>query len=105
MSECRVQDSAAFLGVRMILSPPSGHARLALIYTSCRCYAAPVLGRQIAAAEDIPAAFLSKILLRLRAAGILHSTMGPGGGDALARRPADIRIGEIIDVFDDLSEQ
>ena len=89
----------------MILSPPSRHALRALIYMARRRDAGPVLARQIAAAEDIPAAFLSKILLRLRAAGILHSTMGPGGGYALARRPADIRIGEIIDVFDDLSEQ
>jgi Rrf2 family transcriptional regulator, iron-sulfur cluster assembly transcription factor len=90
----------------MVLSPPSRHALRALIYMSRRrADAGPVLARQIAAAEDIPGPFLSKILLRLREAGILRSTMGPGGGYALARRPEDIRIGEIIDVFDDLSEQ
>jgi Rrf2 family protein len=55
---------------------------------------------ELAAAEHIPIKFLEQILLALRRAGILNSKRGVGGGYTLVRPPEEIRIGEVIAVFD-----
>jgi len=54
----------------------------------------------LASTERIPIKFLEQILLSLRRAGILNSKRGVGGGYTLVRTPEDIRIGEVIGVFD-----
>jgi Rrf2 family protein len=55
---------------------------------------------ELASSERIPIKFLEQILLALRRAGILNSKRGVGGGYTLVRAPEDIRIGEVIGVFD-----
>lgn len=55
---------------------------------------------ELASSERIPIKFLEQILLALRRAGILNSKRGVGGGYTLVRPPEDIRIGEVIAVFD-----
>jgi Rrf2 family protein len=87
----------------MLFSPPTRHALRALVYIARHRGSAPILAREIAGAGSIPRAFLSKILRRLCAAGVLQSTMGPGGGYALARPAGDIRVGDVIRIFDDLN--
>lgn len=52
--------------------------------------------REISAREGIPAPFLSKILLKLRHAGIIRSRHGRGGGYALARPAFDITVKEVL---------
>jgi Rrf2 family cysteine metabolism transcriptional repressor len=49
---------------------------------------------------DIPSAFLSQILRKLIAAGIVVSRRGADGGFRLARKPAEIRIADIVRVMD-----
>jgi len=88
----------------MLFSPPTRHALRALTYIARRRGSRPVLSREIATAESIPPAFLSKILRRLCAEGLLRSTMGPGGGYALARPARDIQVGDVIAMFDDLNK-
>ena len=56
--------------------------------------------REIAAAEDLPGKFLESILLGMRAAGILVSKVGAGGGYRLAREPDNITILEIVAALD-----
>lgn len=56
--------------------------------------------RQIAVAESIPGPFLSVVLPRLVAAGILTSTRGPAGGYALARPAMDITLHDIVVAVD-----
>jgi len=56
----------------------------------------PVTGREIAAAERLPADYVEQILLRLRRAGIVRSTRGARGGYALARSPAGISVRDVI---------
>ncbi len=56
--------------------------------------------RQIALAAAVPEKFLESILVELRKAGILVSKRGVQGGHALARRPEDITVGEIIRTLD-----
>ena len=57
-------------------------------------------GAEIAETNDIPRKFLDLILLELRNNGFVRSRKGPGGGYALARPAADIRIGQVIRVLD-----
>ena len=54
----------------------------------------------IAAAHNIPKKFLDAILGDLRNAGIVFSKRGPGGGYMLARKPSDIKIGQVIRTVD-----
>lgn len=60
----------------------------------------PVLVSELAAQNAIPKKFLEAILSELRAAGLLRSRKGPGGGYALARPPEQIRVGQIVRVLD-----
>jgi Rrf2 family protein len=60
----------------------------------------PALVADIAAANTIPKKFLDAILGELRTAGFVHSKKGRGGGYVLARRPEEIRIGEIVRALD-----
>ena len=56
--------------------------------------------RQIAASEGIPEKFLELILLDLKTARLVESERGAKGGYRLARRPSQIRLGEIIRLVD-----
>lgn len=59
-----------------------------------------VLGRDLARTADIPANYLSKILLTLRNAGILTTARGTGGGYRLRKLPNEIRLVDIVELFD-----
>ena len=66
--------------------------------------AAPAEARnveQIALAVGIPHSYTAKVLQRLRAGGFLESTRGRGGGFRLARRPAAVRLLDVVDHLDD----
>ncbi|MEN8235263.1 MAG: Rrf2 family transcriptional regulator [Actinomycetota bacterium] len=53
--------------------------------------------REIAAAMDIPARFLTQILASLVAEGILHATAGPTGGYVLAKPAEEITLLEVVE--------
>jgi Rrf2 family protein len=55
---------------------------------------------ELAAQEHIPIKFLEQILLALRHAGMLSSKRGVGGGYTLVRAADQIRLGDVIGVFD-----
>ncbi len=60
---------------------------------------------EIATAQDLPAAFLGKILKEFVRAGVLRSARGPRGGYALTHRPEEItllRVKEILEGTADL---
>lgn len=56
--------------------------------------------QELAAQERIPIKFLEQILLGLRHAGVLSSKRGVGGGYTLVRAADQIRLGDVISVFD-----
>src|SRR5215204_2963 len=56
--------------------------------------------QELAAQERIPIKFLEQILLSLRHAGMLSSKRGVGGGYTLVRPADQIRLGDVIAVFD-----
>lgn len=55
--------------------------------------------RQIAEAEGIPLQFLRGILRRLTKKGIIVSREGVRGGVKLKARPRDVRVSDIIKIF------
>jgi Rrf2 family transcriptional regulator, cysteine metabolism repressor len=56
--------------------------------------------RDIARTQGIPRKFLPKILLQLKAAGLVRSTRGSGGGYQLALTPATISLAQVIVAID-----
>jgi Rrf2 family protein len=57
-------------------------------------------GRELASETGVPANYLAKLLLTLGNAGIIEATRGIGGGYRLARRPEQIPVSEIVELFD-----
>ncbi|MEO0758909.1 MAG: RrF2 family transcriptional regulator [Cyanobacteria bacterium J06648_16] len=53
--------------------------------------------RAIAQRQALPAPYLEKLLIALRQAGLVKSVRGPQGGYALAKAPAQISLGQILD--------
>jgi Rrf2 family protein len=60
--------------------------------------------KQIAAEEEIPAHFLAKILQQLARKGMLRSSKGPTGGFSLRVPPDEVRLLDIVEALDGLSE-
>lgn len=54
---------------------------------------------------DLPAPYLSKILQQLVKDGLTVSRKGPSGGFALARRPGEIRVYDIVSSFQNLTRE
>lgn len=51
----------------------------------------------IASRQDLPPPYLEKLLIELRRAGIVESVRGAQGGYRLAKAPAQISLGEILE--------
>ncbi len=51
--------------------------------------------------QGISLSYLEQLLSRLRRAGLVISTRGPGGGYSLSRNPGQISIAQIIDAIDE----
>ena len=56
--------------------------------------------REISEEMSVPRDYLIQLALRLRNAGIIKARPGKNGGYVLAKDPADITIGQILDAFD-----
>lgn len=85
------------------ISQASEYATRALTYLAQRRGEGYHLARTIAEDIQLPAPFLSKILVTLVGRGILKSQRGRGGGFCLVREPAEITLYAIIDSQEDLS--
>jgi len=59
----------------------------------------PVSIRVIAERHGVPARFLVQILLELKAAGLVASTRGAAGGYHLVCPPAEVSLGQVMDVI------
>ncbi|MBK8232453.1 MAG: Rrf2 family transcriptional regulator [Candidatus Eisenbacteria bacterium] len=64
-----------------------------------------VLNREIADELELPSPFLTKLLGTLTREGLLESQRGRTGGFRLAKAPEQIRLLQIVDPFDRLSER
>lgn len=61
----------------------------------------PVTLKEISDIEDISLNYLEQLFSKMRKGNIVKSIKGPGGGYILARDPADIKVGEIIEVVEE----
>ncbi len=68
----------------------------AMIYLARTVSADPVPLTEIARREDMPIAFLERILARLREGGLVASTRGASGGYRLSRSAGTISVADIV---------
>jgi Rrf2 family protein len=69
----------------------------ALLDLSLQPQARPASVKTIAQRQDLPAPYLEKLLIELRRAGLVESVRGTQGGYRLARSPAQISLGQILE--------
>ncbi|HKS74012.1 MAG TPA: Rrf2 family transcriptional regulator [Terriglobales bacterium] len=86
-----------------MLSATSEYALRALAYLAAQPPGAALLGRDLAKAADVPANYLSKILLILRNAELVDTTRGLTGGYRLHRRAEEIFLIDVVELFDGVS--
>ena len=61
---------------------------------------APVPAERLAEADNVPADYVSQILVKLRRAGLVTSHRGSAGGYSLSRTPAEITIEQVVRAVD-----
>jgi len=83
-----------------MISTTSQYALRALARLAAEPDGGAVLGRELAQECEVPGNYLSKLLLQLKNCGLLETTRGSGGGYRLGRPPDQIRLAQIIEVFD-----
>lgn len=59
-----------------------------------------VQARETADRQGIPVRYLEQILQDLRRAGLVEAKRGPGGGYALARPAAEVRLSDLVAALD-----
>ncbi|MCB9222926.1 MAG: Rrf2 family transcriptional regulator [Crocinitomicaceae bacterium] len=82
-----------------MLSKKTKYAFHALTYLGKQEARKPVLISEISEKTKVPKKFLEAILLDLRKAGMLTSKMGKGGGYYLRMDPEEIKLAEVIRMF------
>ncbi len=64
----------------------------------------PTSVKAIAQRQELPAPYLEKLLIELRRAGLVESIRGSQGGYRLARSPAQISLGQILEAVGEAIE-
>lgn len=81
----------------MKLTTRSHYSVKALLDLSLMPDYGPASVSAIAQRQDLPAPYLEKLLIAMRQAGLVDSIRGPQGGYQLARSPAQISLGQILE--------
>jgi Rrf2 family protein len=85
----------------MVLSAMAEYTCLAALELAARHGdGQPVRLPDIAGRQNIPERFLVHVLTRLKAAGLVTSTRGAGGGYHLARDPETVTLADVLDVVE-----
>jgi Rrf2 family iron-sulfur cluster assembly transcriptional regulator len=85
----------------MQLSTKGRYAVMALADLASRDTASPVPLSVISERQQISLAYLEQLFMKLRVAGLVTSTRGPGGGYSLARRPDEVFVAQIMQAVDE----
>lgn len=85
----------------MILGTKARYAVMAMVELAGRGGDHPVCLSDIAQSQEIPLAYLEQIFNKLKKNGMVRSVRGPGGGYALARASAELRVAEIVLAVDE----
>jgi len=78
----------------------SEYALRALVALAATAAGTTLQARELARATRVPTSYLYKILAALRRAGILAGSRGSRGGYSLARDPGDVRLIEVVSLFE-----
>jgi len=60
----------------------------------------PMMTKEIAEKQNLPAAYLEQLMLTLRKAALVNATRGAKGGYALARDPKAITLAQVIEALE-----
>ncbi len=86
-----------------MLTTTSEYAIRALGYLATKDRDTRVGSDEISEATRVPKRFLLKILNTLKNQGILKTSRGIGGGFSLAMEPGEIKLIDIVSIFEDLN--
>lgn len=84
----------------MQLNQATDYAFRVVLYLACQSEDSISRGQTIADEQKIPSRFLLKIMRSLSQAGIIQSYRGVDGGYALARRPKNITLYDVIEALE-----
>ena len=82
------------------ISTKSRYALRAIIDIAMNYAGKPVLLKDIARRQEISEKYLENIVASLKSAGLVKSVRGASGGYLLAAKPAEIKIMDIIKIFE-----
>ncbi|MEP0868209.1 RrF2 family transcriptional regulator [Trichocoleus desertorum AS-A10] len=88
----------------MKLTTRSHYSVKALLDLSLQPGYGPTSVNTIARRQDLPAPYLEKLLIEMRRAGLVNSLRGAQGGYQLARSPAQISLGQILEAVGETIE-
>ena len=83
-----------------MLSATAEYALRAMTHLARQSREGIVLGRDLSREADVPSAYLTKVLLTLRNAGLVETVRGTGGGYRLGRTPEQIFLIDIVELFE-----
>lgn len=83
-----------------MLSTTAEYALRAMTHLARQPQVGIVLGRDLSREADVPPAYLTKVLLVLRNAGLVETVRGTGGGYRLSKAPEQIHLIDIVELFD-----
>jgi Rrf2 family transcriptional regulator, cysteine metabolism repressor len=84
----------------MRVSAKTTYAMEAMVDVAMQGGEGPVAVREVARRRAISPNYLQQIFIQLRTAGLVRSERGAGGGFVLGRPPSDIKMSEIVSVFE-----
>ncbi len=87
------------------LSQTAEYALRALSQLAAQRPARALTAQELARLTLVPASYLSKILRKLVAAGLLDSQKGHGGGFVLSRPAVTVRLSDVLDAVDEMPSE
>ena len=85
----------------MKLSTKSTYGLRAMVHLALRDSEGVISLAEISRNEHISLTYLEQLFSKLRRQGLIRSSRGPKGGYALARKPRNISVGEIVRVLEE----
>lgn len=84
----------------MKLSTRSRYGLRAMMVLAMHRSDEPVMTKEIAERQNLPATYLEQLMLTLRKAGLVVATRGAKGGYLLSRDPNQITLAEIVEALE-----
>lgn len=84
----------------MKLSTRSTYGVRAMLALALEYGRGPIMVKEIAERQGLPATYLEQLMTLLRKAGIVNATRGARGGYTLSRPPAEITVAEVIEILE-----